>query len=726
MRPNHLKARTARLLVGFVGLLPAYGWPQPVPADTPRSRACLAQADEPEPRTAEEAQDRLYRLAGCDDPQAAVAFAERAVRRFADSSTLWEAAGYALRGAAEYARALDAYQNASRLDPGNIQARRGQILMLQRLGALEPAVALIKDHPELPRDAELRGVAAQQAAQQLRFAEFVDDSVQRNERLLRILAQLDDLVHDGGGELAAARAGESAPFDRLQAYVMLHRDVEATRHAETLVAAGIELPAYARRQAALAYVRQGQAERAIALLDRLAADEPDDIDLQLERVYALIDADRLAQARQRLDRLRDQIRSNGDAADALRVRIADAMVRAYGEQPAEAQSRLDEILEDAPFHADARASRGTVYLWRGWPRRARDEAQAVLAVAPRNRDASGLQVQADIALDDWVQARAHLDSALAHDALSERDARQLERRLAWYQRPQVIVESGYGSGSEASIAVNREWKIDTHAYASPIDTAWRLYAHLRDSRTDVSPVALTRTWSALGLNGIWSGFGGSLEVAHISGESSPGVRLESAWQPADGARLGLQLASSDPDTPARASAGHIRLRSAQLAGGYDCNESTGIGLDLGLGRFTDGNRQVNVTARYSQRLYASDRAKLTWNSYVGITRDSLAAALAPYFDPAHAVSQDTELRGEWLGQRDARQQRSRWHILTISIGRYVQEGYAAHPSAALRYEQRWTLSDHGELGFGVVRSHHPYDGSQEWRTAVSLNYEGRF
>ncbi len=726
MRPTDLNSRAALFCIGLTGLLPAHGWAQIATNAAPISQELNAADTAPELRSAQEATAHLYRLAASDDRQAAVRFANIAVQRFAESAALWEAAGYVLRGAGEYARALDAYQNASRLDPANANALRGQILMLQRLGASEPAVALINAHPELRRDAELRAVVAQLAAHQLRYAENVEDRAQRTQRLLRVLAQLDSLILDAGGELKAAQAGESAPFDRLQAYVMLHREAQATQHYELLIAGGVELPAYARLQAAVAYVRLGQIDRAIPILSQLAQDEPDDVDSQLELFYALVDSDQLTQARERIDRLLDRVRSGGDREAELRVRIAAAMARAYGEQPSQALTRLDAILEEAPFSADARASRGAVYFWRGWPRSARDEAQAVLAAAPRNRDAKALQVQTDMALDDWTLARAHLDLAIAQNALSDRDAQQLASRLEWRQRQQVAIESGYGTGTETSIAVNREWHVDTRAYSSPMDTAYRLFAHLREAHTDVSPLALSRTWSALGVDGVWPGLAASLEVAHISGEPTPGVRAQGSWQPADGARIGLQAASSDPDTPARASASHIRERTAQLSTGYDFNESTGVGADLGLGRFSDGNRQINAIARFSQRLFASNLGKMTWNNYVGTTHDSLAAALAPYFDPAHASSQETELRGEWLGQRDVRLEKSRWHVLTVSIGRYEQSGFATHTTAVLRYEQRWTLSDHSEFGFGITRSHHPYDGNQEWRTTASLNYEGRF
>jgi len=163
-----------------------------------------------------------------------------------------------------------------------------------------------------------------------------------------------------------------------------------------------------------------------------------------------------------------------------------------------------------------------------------------------------------------------------------------------------------------------------------------------------------------------------------------------------------------------------------LSAGYDFTESTAIGAEAGLGRFSDGNRQISADLRVSQRLAASDRGKLVWNNSVGMVSDSLDARLAPYFDPARAYSQETELRGEWLGWRDSAMRQSRWHVVTVSLGRFQQNGYGTRPMAALRYEQRWSLSDHSEFGFGIGHSIHPYDGQSESRTSIFLNYEGRF
>ncbi len=695
---------------------------QPAAVDGPPERDDAI----PEMQSADRAVAYLYRLAAADDLGTANPFADRAVLRFPNSAPLWEAVGYVRRGAGNYADALDAYRNLSRLDPGNINGWRGQALMLQRLGALGPAAALIDARPDLRHDTELRGVLAQHAAEQLRFAESVDDRAQREARAVVILAQLDRLIEDAGGELKAARAGEAPPFDRLLAYVMLRREAQASEHYESLVAGGVQLPAYARMQVAIAYARLGRSERAIPILQELVNERPDDIDAQLELFYALVDRDEIREARAWIDRQLERAHARTDRAAELRLQVAAAMVRAYAEHPAQALERLDTLLDEAPFSVDARSARATVYSWRGWIRRALGETDSVLAVAPRNRDARALQVQTDLALDDWVMARRHLAAAVAEDALSDRDAQQLDSRLRWHQRPQVLIESGFGTGTQTSVATNRDWHFDSRVYSAPIEERYRVFGHVRQSNSDISPTSLSRTWGGLGLDALWRGLAASLELAGVSGESAPAAQFLASWRPADGTRIGLAAASSDPDTPARASANGIRMSSTQLSSGYEFNESTGVGFDVGGARFSDGNHQINATARVSQRLLASNSGRLTWNNYLGATHDSLAATQAPYFDPARAASQETELRGEWLGSRDAHRQRALWHAVTVSIGRYQQSGFATHDTEAVRYELRWTCSDHGEFAAGVARSRHPYDGNEESRTSATVSYEGRF
>jgi biofilm PGA synthesis protein PgaA len=698
-------------------------------ADTPESTATTASGGAVEgadPATAGQAVDRIYRLAQDDALGAANRIADAALRRFADSAPLWEAAGYVRRGAGDYAGALAAYQQAARLAPFSADAWRGQALMLRRLGALAPAVEVIRAHPELRADAELRAILAEQAALQMRYADSLEDRRERAARLQAVLDELDRLVEDAGGLLPAAAGGESAAFDRLQANVLLHREKEVIAQYEAMVAAAVRIPAYARVQAAIACARVGRTDGAIDILQPLVQEQPDDLDAQFELFYALVDRDRLESARALIDSLAGRLRAGADRDADLRARIAQAMARAYDEHPAQAVERLDRILDEAPFNADARAARAEVYLWRGWPRRARAEDRAVLAVAPRNRDARALQLQTDMELNDWPGARAHLAADTDEQALSERDEQQLASRLRWHQRPQFLLSSGYGTGSQSAVAANREWQLDAQGFGAVIHDRYRLFAHFHEVYTDVSPVSLWRTWGGLGAEAVWPGLSASCEMAAVSGEPVPAAVVHGSWQPADGARLALNLASSDPDTPARASANGIRLRTASLNAGYELNESTGIGADFGLGRFSDGNRQWSAALRLSQRLAASDRGRLVWNNMADVVADSLDARQAPYFDPSHATSQQTELRGEWLGWRDSALRRSQWHIVTLSLGRFQQSGYPTRPMAAVRYEQRWALSDHSGLGFELGHNRHPYDGHSEARTSVGLRYEGRF
>ena len=706
------------------GAPPAAGQQAAAPVASPGE--AISDEDAAQLACADCATARIYALAERDELEVANRVADAAVARFPESPDLWKAAAYVRRGAANYAGALEAYRRATDLQPADADALKGQALMLDRLGAVAPAAALIAAHPELGQDPDLRHILTEQAALELRYAEGVETGSERQRRLTQAAAKLDALIESGGGEIETARRGEAAPFDRIQADVLLQQERDAVDRYERLTAAGIEVPAYARYQAAVAYARLRQPARAIPMLRRLVQERPDDIDSQLELFYALVDADDLAAAREQIDRLNERLAPPLDSSDLVRVRIACAMVRAYDEQPAQALPQFDRLLEQAPFSPDARTARATVWFWRGWPRRAHDEADAVLTVAPRNSDARALRIQTDMALDDWGSARAALAAEEADQQLRERDLRELRQRLRWHDRPEIAIEAGYGTGSQTNVATYRDWVVDTRAYSAPIEDRYRLFAHLRQTHTDISPSALVRTWGGAGLEASSRSLSGSLELAGVGGEPGPAAVLRTVWQPADGARLAAQAATSDPDTPARASGAGVREHTLQFSGGYDWNESTGIGADLGYGQFTDTNRQLSALLRLSQRLAASSRFKLTWNTYVGATHDSLPASRAPYFDPAHATSEDTELRAEWLGRRDPLMHRTLWHVVTVSAGNYQQSGFGGRPTLGARYEQRWTLSDHSGLNAGIGASVHPYDGHQESRASVSIGYEGRF
>jgi len=256
------------------------------------------------------------------------------------------------------------------------------------------------------------------------------------------------------------------------------------------------------------------------------------------------------------------------------------MARAYDEHPAAAVERLDHVLELAPFNPDARIARATVYFWRGWTRYARDEADAVLAVAPGNADAHALHIQTDIALDDWRAARAQWLHDHSEQVLSERDSLALQRRLSWHDRPEISIQSG--TERQPGFARNQPGMVDRRPRVLGSDPgSYRCFAHLRQAHTDLIASTLVRTWGGAGVEATGRAMAASLELAGVSGEPGAAALVRAAWQPADGARLSLQAASSDPDTPARASAHDIRERTVLLSNGYDWNESTGVGLDFG-------------------------------------------------------------------------------------------------------------------------------------------------
>jgi biofilm PGA synthesis protein PgaA len=687
------------------------------PATDPESGFALSS-----PRLAT---DHLYKLAETGDAARATEFAQTALSRFPDDPPLLEAAAYVRRGSGDYSGALQAYQRAAQLDPTSANAWKGQVLVLRRLGALGPAAELLASHPELNAAEELRQIRSEQAAQDLRYADGVEDRKERASRLAAVLATLDSLITDAGGLLPAAHRGDSAVFDRLQALVLMHRESEAAQQFELMKVGGLDVPAYAQLQAAEAYVRLGQLDRAIGMLEPLAQQHPDDTDIQFELFYALVDRDRLAQARQLIDRLVARLQTGSDRDAELRGLIAQAMVDAYDEQPAKAVARLDRILASAPLSADARAARATVYQWRGWPRRADSEAAAVLATSPRNRDARALRVQAAMDLGDWPGARAQFSDAVADGALTERDEQLLGSRLQWQRRPEIRLSSTFGTGTQSAVATNREWQIDAQAFSAVWRDRYRFFAHLKQSVTDLNPSAYVRTWGGAGIEGTWKEATGSLELAGVSGQAAPAAVGRAAWLPADGARIALTLASSDPDTPARAGAADIRFRSSSLDLDYDFTESTAIAAQAQAGRFSDGNTQLGSSLRLSQRLAASVRSKLVCDASVSVVHDSLPASRAPYFDPAHALAFDTGLRGEWLGGRDSPRQRSWWHLVTLSVGTYEQQGFGTRPTASASYGQRWTLSNHSELHFEAGHGVHPYDGRSESRTFVSISYEGR-
>ncbi|NKE71133.1 poly-beta-1,6 N-acetyl-D-glucosamine export porin PgaA [Nitrospiraceae bacterium HYJII51-Mn-bac16s-1-B09] len=640
-------------------------------------------------------------------PQKAIPILQRLDEKHPKRVDILEALAEAYRLDQKNIEALAVYHRILHLDPEHREARRQRILIAAQLGAHDLAASLARENPALLSDEEFERIIGDQAAQSIRFQKADAAIPLLQEQLSRL---------EGRGQ-SSSPAYQRARFDLMAALRDRERMEEVIALYETLSAEGIEIPDYALRAAADAYIHEQDPEKARDIYMKILERNPDDFDAKLALFYAYFDTGEYSSALKLIDTVAAE---EQDPSRKLRAESVAAMGYAWAGQLSKAQRRFELLLERQPNDPYLHSNLGYVFLWRGWPRRAEEEFHLSQSIEPEVLDAQIGEVGAE---RDLFEFRAAEEGIIGLETRYP-DHRQVERlRRSWnihnMRELRVAVSGRHNSGTQEGA---KDLAVDLLLYSRPLDYNYRVFAHGLYSRSEFPEG-----------DGLYRRYGAGLEYrardikveGELSTGASPdtelGLSLRAAWMPNDFWTWGATLDTYSNDVPLRGRLNEeVKGWSVGLSAGYRFHESRSIGAGVQWLDFSDGNRRISYSLVGYQRLINRPTYKL--DGRLGFYGSNNTLENASYYNPSSDLSAEIGLTNEWLVFR--RYQRSFLHRLGGTVGTYLQRGFGSNGTWGVFYEHEWNLNDRLYLLYGVGRFRPVYDGVSETsiRWYVTLNW----
>ena len=677
-------------------------------------------------------------LADAGQSAAAVAEGQRLVAQAPKNADRRLVLGYAYLHAGQPYAALFEVDHAHELAPGRVDVDREYLLSLQRAGLAQQALLLAQRNPQLASAAQLRRLQGDVLAEKVRLAEMA--TRREGERFQiadQALAEAQRLLQAWAGQADARADSVRVRIDRLGALHARVMMAELLAQYRQLQDEQIEVPDYALRWVAAAFLYRRQPEQAVALYRQVIAKEnhkhPDWLADHRGLFHALVESEQLDEARQLAEHLAEaqepRIFRLGQPEPEPNARWLEAQellasAQLQGDDTPGAERTSMHLADNAPNNASLRVARASLYLSRGWPRRAEAELKAVESTTPRDLALEVEQGLAALTLQEWRQLDLLSDDVIQRYPESLQ-AQRLRRLRDVHRMAELRVSAYRGQGSGSSVSGSRDLGIDTLIYSAPLRNHWRLFAGGGYVSGDFEEGRARHRWLRGGVE--WRARNHSVEAElsnnNFTHGNQLGVRLSGIHDIDDHWQYGWSAQRLSTDTPLRALNADV---TADSLGGFlrwRANERREWRLSANLAHFSDDNDRLSLILEGSERLYSAP----TWHADLGLelsgTHNSGTADVA-YFNPE---SEFGVLPSVQLSHRLSRRYQTVWsQEVQVGIGSNAQRGYGTEAVGLIGYGQRLRFDDRFDGGIAVSALSRAYDGEREHEVRVMFNVNYRF
>jgi len=514
-------------------------------------------------------------------------------------------------------------------------------------------------------------------------------------------------------------------MDRIVALRRVERMRDVIREYEALLRETAVVPPWVQQAAGDAYLYLRQPEQALRLYRRVVAQEPASHHARMALYHALIELERFREAEAVLGALDQEtparVVERGVLQDNWRkaeIAYNRAWLLMYEDRLEEADASLRQLHALGPFNTHVRSARAHAWLWRGWPRKAREEFAIIQQMTPELISAANGYAVTLNALGEKRRARDMNRTLLEQEPT---DAHLVRTRRAFEIEAMREVTVDFTHAAEHPGL--DEWRLTVRG-EQPVTLHHRLMAEVAHRETRQSGPDARQKRLALGggwePSATWQ-VSGAMTGEYDTGEEL-GWRASAAVAPDDHWTFGVDHDSHTLDVP-------LRSRSADLTAG-----DTGFRARLRASELwsTEGRavyRQASDGNDTWSLAWATDTALTTrahWKtrlaSEVGSSRNSLTDV--PYYSPrwvttAYLVPM---LEHTWF----RRYERSLVDRLFVGLGRAWQQAFRPQAVWYLRYEQDWALTDTCGLVGGLTYGQRNYDGEDVNTLEVSSRLRWRF
>jgi biofilm PGA synthesis protein PgaA len=679
---------------------------------------------------------RVMTLADAGKFSAAIARGQLLVNEAPQNPDRRLALAYAYAASGQNYAAHAEIDRAVELAPQREDVLREYLFSLQRSGMPEPALTLAARHPGLLSASQVRQLEGDLLAERVRLSDLSTRSEHERYQVAdAALTRADELIGSWREEPDAQADVNRARIDRIGALHTLLRmpDVLAEYHA--LQAEQISLPPYAKRWVASAALYMRQPELAASLYEEVVASEndkhPDWLEDNRSLFYARVESWQLEQAQQQAEDLAvlqpPRLYLTGNPEPEPNPRWLDAQVlRAVAFMENNDLPQAEQILADlvsrAPNNSNLRTTLASLYLARGWPRRAEDQLKIAESTSPRNPALEVEQGMAGLELQEWRQVDA-LTADVVERYPETLPVQRLERLHDVHQMAELRVSGYRGQGAGSAVSGGDSMGIDTVLYSPPIASDWRLFAGAGYASGDFDEGRGRDRWQRAGAE--WRVRNHTVEgevSRHNYGEGDKvGARLSGTHDIDDYWQYGWSADYLSALTPLRALNSGVTSNSVSGFVRWRGDERREWQLSSAVADFSDGNNRFGLVLDGYQRFYSRPTWLADWGLELAYNRNSRDNDV-PYFNPKSEIVMMPRLR---LQQTLYQRYQTAWtQQLEVGAGAINQQNYGTDPVALISYSQRLRMDDRFDGGLGISALSRAYDGDreQEIRLLFDLNY----
>lgn len=544
-----------------------------------------------------------------------------------------------------------------------------------------------------------------------------------------------DIQHIADDPYAPADVRERAQRDVLVALDQGDRAQEAAAVYAQLKQQGAHLPGYVERAAADALMQQHQPREAIALYeDSIRQDPgpypPGEVDPRISLASAYFDAGRTHESLALVDKLAADeprwLRTPGIRGAKQNSRKVDAdstaiQLHADAGQLQGAYQQLVALCAEAPGNVELRRQLAMTELARGWPHHAAQSLK-IASTLEDEHDASANLDDADVAsaMHDYAGTQAALDRAQQQAGRSGRVQDALaawDRQRGW--QFDLTHDNGWGSNPDYG---DRDQETEATLASPLIGDHWRVVALARAASAALPEGHVARNRAGLGIRGYMPDVSFYLQALPAVDHYVRRTDVEAGvnWAIDDHWSVAADWASAGADVPLRAERYGITGKTFSSAVQWRASELTSARLAVYRDRFTDGNVRKGWLGDFVQRVDTAPNFTLDGGVEIGGSTNSETGR--PYFNPSWDRSYAlTGALQNVIYQYDDRAWSERFDL---AAGRYAERHYASGWMASARYGQIFQVHAGLRLGWGVSWRWQPYDGRHESRVVfdVSLHW----
>jgi biofilm PGA synthesis protein PgaA len=619
---------------------------------------------------------------------------------------------------------IDANTRLLEINNQDLEAANALIKASREVGAPAPALALAAQYPQAVDNIEIKRIKNDGAAKYIAWGHYsAKTPAERFQDTDVALAKLDEACQCDWSRLDLSIASNrNLMFDRIVALRDRYRMQDVITHYQQLLNAKIDPPTYVLNAAGDAYLYKRMPEEALKAYDASLLKAPESVETKFSKFYTLVDLEQLDAATTLIDELsknfsayRQRPKNSTIRPDDYKLEVDSKTfyVRAYGDNLATAEQHFQALNNVGPMNNDVRMALGEIWRWRGWPERAAQRFSEINRNYPDLLQPKINLANTHLDLHDWKVAEGEIKS-LAKEYPENASVQALDRRWMLHNERQLTIDTS-GSKSSGTTFGSSAQGLNAALYSSPINYNYRAFVSTQYNHAIFPEGSGNVTYPGIGLeytNKDWRLTG------EVSKASLPNMGVTTAvtadYRFNDQLLFATSLASNTSQMPLRGLKAGINgdLISANTT--YRWSDLTRASVGVGYMNIMDGNQRDTLGLAFDRRLITKPHYKLTTHLRVDASHNT--GSNVAYFNPERDLDTSVVLDNEWTQWR--RYDRSFSHRIQVGTGEYWQKNFGSNRTWMVSYEQQVKLSDRFEIDYGISRSRHAYDGTNELSTQL--------